>query len=109
MSDDLETLRQKRLRDAMQQQTQQQMQQQAQEEQIASQIKGIINQILTPEARNRLGNIRLARPEFARQVEILLIQLYQAGQLPQKLTDEKLKEILTRIHGKKKDIKITTR
>ena len=107
MSDDLEILRQKRLREMMQQQDQQQMQHQAQEEQVATQIKGIIHQILTPEARDRLGNIRLARPEFARQVEILLIQLYQSGQLPKKLTDEKLKEILTKIHGKKKDTKIT--
>jgi len=70
-------------------------------------IKMIINRILTPEARERLGNIRLARPEFARQIEILLIQLYQAGQLPKKLTDEKLKEILERIHSRKKETKIT--
>lgn len=111
MPDELEILRQKRLRELMQQQMQQQaqqrIQQQIQEEQIAAQIKIIINQILTPEARGRLSNIRLARPEFARQIEILLIQLYQAGQLPKKLTDEKLKEILGRIHSRKKETKIT--
>lgn len=107
MSDELEALRQKRLKDLMQQQMQQQSQQQLQEEQVATQVKVIINQILTPEARERMGNIRTARPEFARQVEILLIQLHQTGQLPRKLTDEKLKEILTKIHARKKETKIT--
>lgn len=105
-ANELERLRQKRLKQLMQQQIQQQVQQQLQEEQISVQIRMIMNQILTPEARSRLGNIRLARPEFAREIEILLIQLYQAGNLPKKLTDEKFKEILEKIHSRKKSTRI---
>jgi len=95
------------MRDQIQQQSQQQIQRALQEQQVAAQIKIIINQILEPAARDRLSNIRIANPEFARQVEILLIQLYQNGQLPQKLSDENFKRILEKIRGKKKETKIT--
>lgn len=105
-SDELERIRQQKLRQMLQQQAQQQIQQQIQEEQISAQIKLIINQILDPEARERLGNIRLARPEFARQIEILLIQLYQAGRLPERLTDAQFKEILKKLHAKKRETRI---
>jgi programmed cell death protein 5 len=109
--DDLEEIRQKRLRELMQsqlqQQTSQQVQKSIQEQQVAEQIKLILTQILEPDARQRLANIRVANPEFARQIEILLIQLYQGGQLPQKLSDEGLKKILERIRGKKKETSIT--
>ena len=103
MTDDLEALRKKRLQQLMQQQSeqamQQQLQQQIQMEQIDQQIKIIIQQIMTPTARERLGNIRAANPEFARQIEIMLIQLYQAGRLPKKINDEQLKEILKKIQS----------
>lgn len=104
-SEELEAIRQKRLMQMLQQQSQQQsqqqIQQQIQEEQIGAQIKLIIHQILEPEARERLGNIRLARPEFARQIEIFLIQLYQAGRLPKRLSDAQFKEILEKLHEKR--------
>jgi programmed cell death protein 5 len=111
MADDLEEIRRRRLQELMQgqmqQQSQQQMQRAYQEQQVAEQIKIILNQILEPSARDRLSNIRIASPEFARQIELLLIQLYQAGQLPQKLSDENFKRILEKIRSKKKDTKIT--
>lgn len=105
-SDELEGIRQQRLRQMLQQQAQQQIQQQVQEEQISAQIKLIINQILDTEARERLGNIRIARPEFARQIEIFLIQLYQAGRLPKRLTDAQFKEILEKLHNKRHEPRI---
>jgi programmed cell death protein 5 len=111
MADDLEEIRRRRLQELMQsqmqQQSSQQMQRAMQEEQVASQIKVILNQILEPAARDRLSNIRTASPEFARQIEMLLIQLYQGGQLPQKLSDENFKKILEKIRSKKKETKIT--
>lgn len=105
---ELDELRQKRLRQlqAMQQQGQQQsVQQQLQAQQMEEQIDLIMRQIMTPEARERLANIRMARPEFARQVEILLIQLYQGGRLKQ-LTDEQFKALLAKISGTKRESKI---
>jgi programmed cell death protein 5 len=111
MADDLEEIRRRRMQELMQgqmqQQSQQQMQRAMQEQQVAEQIKVILNQILEPAARDRLSNIRIASPEFARQIEMLLIQLYQGGQLPQKLSDENFKKILEKIRSKKKETKIT--
>jgi len=106
---ELEELRQRRIRQLTEQQRQVQTQQQLQqlkEQEIETQIKLILTQILTPEARERLSNIRLARPQFARQIEIFLIQLYQAGRLPQKLTDEQFKQILERLQHEKREFKI---
>jgi programmed cell death protein 5 len=108
---ELDELRQKRLRQlqAMQQQGQQQaIQQQLQEQQMEEQINLIMRQIMSPEARDRLANIRMARPEFARQVEILLIQLYQGGRL-KSLSDEQFKALLTKISGTKREPKIQMR
>ncbi|MFH1789264.1 MAG: DNA-binding protein [Candidatus Altiarchaeota archaeon] len=76
---------------------QEQVQRQLQEAEVERQIHFIISRILSPEARERLGNIRVARPQFARQIEVLLIQLNQAGKLPDQLSDEQLKAILTSI------------
>ena len=82
-------------------------QQQAAE--LEAQVKQIINQILTPDARERLANIRISRPPFARQIELFLIQLHQTGRLPAKLTDEQLKKILARLSEQKREINITRR
>lgn len=65
-----------------------------------------IQQILTPEARSRLANIRTAKPEFAEQLEIQLIQLAQSGRLGSKITDSQLKEILNRLQARKREFKI---
>jgi programmed cell death protein 5 len=65
-----------------------------------------IQQILTPEARSRLANIRAAKPEFAEQLELQLIQLAQAGRLGSKITDSQLKEILNRLQTRKREFKI---
>jgi programmed cell death protein 5 len=109
-SDDLEEIRKRKMQELLQQQLEQQsreqMQQQLQEEYINVQIKKIINQILTPKARERLGNIRTVRPDFARSVELFLIQLYQAGRLPKQLNDAKFKEILLKLKQGKKEINI---
>lgn len=82
------------------------MQEQMKAAELEKQIKLIINRILTPEARERLSNIRIVKPAFARQIEIFLIQLYQSGRLPQQVTDEQLKDILKRLKEQKREISI---
>jgi len=74
--------------------------------QIDAQKQSILRSILEPEARQRLTNIRMVKPEFAEQVELQLIQLAQSGRLKIPLDDEQLKEVLKRLQGKRKDIKI---
>ncbi|MDI1486975.1 MAG: hypothetical protein OHK93_006237 [Ramalina farinacea] len=54
----------------------------------------ILSQILTPEAADRLGRIRLVKESRATDVENRLITLARSGQLRSKVTEDQLKEIL---------------
>ncbi|KAK0390757.1 hypothetical protein NLU13_0260 [Sarocladium strictum] len=66
----------------------------------------ILNQILHPEAADRLGRIRLVKEQRATDVENRLIMLAQTGQLRQKVTEEQLKELLSAVADNKEEEKI---
>ncbi len=106
--DELELLRQKRMQELAQQQAATGQEQEARAE-FESKKQAILRQILTPEARERLSSLRMAKPEFVEQVEIQLISLAQSGKLKSAVSDAQLKTILMQIIPKKKEIKITRR
>ena len=54
----------------------------------------ILRQILTPQARDRLANIKMARPEFAESIENQLISLASRNALQGPVTEEQLLDIL---------------
>lgn len=54
----------------------------------------ILSQVLTPEAADRLGRIRLVKESRATDVENRLIMLARSGQLRSKIKEEQLKEML---------------
>ncbi len=56
--------------------------------------KEALRKILTKEALERLGRVRIAKPLVAAQIEMYLFQLYQAGKLTETIDDKKLKQIL---------------
>lgn len=62
--------------------------------QIEQMKKSLLRQILSKEAMERLGRVRMANQNLAAQLELYLIQLYQAGQLKGTVDDKKLKQIL---------------
>ncbi|KAJ6444024.1 DNA-binding TFAR19-related protein [Purpureocillium lavendulum] len=66
----------------------------------------ILNQILHPEAADRLGRIRLVKEQRATDVENRLITLAQTGQLRQKVTEAQLKELLNAVADNKEEEKI---
>jgi programmed cell death protein 5 len=103
--DELEALRKKKLAE-LQAQVESEQAQKEQLAQAETQIKQILTQILTPEARSRLTTIKMAKPEFASQVELLLIQLAQSGQIKGKIDDVQLKALLAKVTTPKKDFKI---
>ncbi|MBR7153037.1 MAG: DNA-binding protein [Candidatus Methanomethylophilaceae archaeon] len=105
---ELEALRQKRMME-LQQQAQNQAAQEEQAKQVENQKQAILRQILTPEARDRLGNIRLANPQMADSVEMQLIQLAQSGRLRGIVDDAMLKNILAQITPQKREINIQRR
>lgn len=70
----------------------------------------ILRAILTPEARERLSNIKLVKPEIARVVEDRLITLALQGKITRPLTDEELKSILEEIYERtRRDFRISIR
>ena len=64
--------------------------------------RALLNKVLDKAAVERLGRVRMANPMLAAQIEAYMIQLYQAGQLKETVTDEKLKQILDALTQKKK-------
>src|SRR4030042_3947302 len=102
MSDEeLDAIRRRKLQ-AMQQRSNGE-QRQSQEEQIESQKQALLRQILTPEARQRLTNLKMIKPEFTEQLELQIIQLAQTGKLPIPLSDAQLKQILIQLQPKKRE------
>ena len=57
-------------------------------------IDAIVKSLLTTDAWQRLKRVELVKPELANDVKIYLIQLYSAGKLTRKLTDDELKTLL---------------
>ncbi|KAJ1336088.1 programmed cell death protein 5 [Microdochium nivale] len=57
----------------------------------------MLNQILLPEAADRLGRIRLVKESRAVDVENRLIMLARSGQLRSKVTEEQLKDLLSAV------------
>ncbi|MEM2936899.1 MAG: DNA-binding protein [Candidatus Bathyarchaeia archaeon] len=103
--EELEVLRRRRLLELQQRLAQEQQRIQAQQ-QVEMQKQALLRRILTPDARQRLTNLKMVRPEFAEQLELQLIQLAQQGRLNIPLNDEQLKEILARLQSGRREIKI---
>jgi len=101
----LEGLRRRRLLELQQRLAQEQQRIQAQQ-QVEMQKQAILRRILTPDARQRLTNLKMVRPEFAEQLELQLIQLAQQGRLNIPLNDEQLKELLAKLQSGRREIKI---
>ena len=105
MSDEeLNAIRRRRLQQLQQKGSQDQRQ--SQEEQIEQQKQELLRQILSPEARQRLTNLKMIKPEFTEQIELQIIQLAQTGKLPIPLSDAQLKQILVQLQGRKREITI---
>lgn len=103
--EELEALRRRRLAEMQRAATDDQRRAQ-QQQTVERQKQAVIRRILTPEARQRLTNIRMVKPEFADELEMQLIQLAQSGRLRGQVTDEQLKKTLVQLEGQKREIKI---
>jgi programmed cell death protein 5 len=103
--EELEALRRRRLAE-MQRAVQDDQRRAQAQQQVERQKQAVIRRILTPEARQRLTNIRMVKPEFADELEMQLIQLAQSGRLRGQVTDDQLKKTLVQLEGQKREIKI---
>ncbi len=106
MSDDeLEQIRKRKLLSMQSRVSEEQRQAQA-EEQLEKQKQALLSKILTPEARQRLNNLKMVRQEFAEQIELQLIEMAQTGKLPIPLSDAQLKQILLQLQSRKRETQI---
>jgi len=103
--EELEELRRRRLLELRRRLTQEQEKTQR-AQQLEMQKQSLLRRILTADARQRLTNLKMVKPEFANQLELQLIQLAQQGRVELPMTDEQLKEILIRLQSQRRDIKI---
>jgi programmed cell death protein 5 len=106
---ELQELRKRRLADIQRQQQDQVAHQAAAEEQakrIEDQRQAILRSILTPQARERLGTVKIAHPEVARLVEDQLISLASSGRLDHEIDDDTLRAILRKLAPQKREITI---
>jgi len=107
MSDDeLDAIRRRKM-SALQQRAQGNQQQAQEDQQIEAQKQALLKQILSPEARQRLTNLKMVKPEFTDQLELQLIQLAQMNKIPIPLSDAQLKQILIQLQSRKRETKIT--
>ena len=72
----------------------------------AVQKEQILKQILTSEARMRLNNIKMVKPELSDLVEQYLIGMATQGKMPGQITDDQLKQILLSKQQPKREFKI---
>ncbi len=61
---------------------------------------------LTSDARQRLTNVRMVRPDLANSIEEYVIQLASSGKLKRAVDDEQVKQMLVALQDKKRDITI---
>jgi len=91
--EELETIRQRKM-----QELQRQIEEERKRQELAAQRRAVLRAILTPEARERLDNLRVVRPELVDALEQQLITLAQSGKVRVPITDEDLKRILETIY-----------
>jgi programmed cell death protein 5 len=112
--DDLEAARRRRLAEI--QAAQRRAQPSGQDPEAAAQAEAaaaqaavdrLLQQVLDPEARERLTRVRMSRPDLAAEVTRQVVSLAQAGRLARRLTDADLKAALAQLSAGDRDIKIT--
>ena len=106
MSDDeLEQIRNRKLRSMQSRVSDEQRQVQA-EQQYEQQKQALLAKILSPEARQRLNNLKMVRKDFTENIEMQLIEMAQTGKLPIPLSDAQLKQILVQLQSRKRETQI---
>ena len=73
---------------------------------LKTQKEMMLKQILSSDARLRLNNIRMVKPDLASLVETYLLNMATRGQITGQMSDEQLKQILLSVQQPKRDFKI---
>ncbi|MBI2127204.1 MAG: DNA-binding protein [Thaumarchaeota archaeon] len=68
--------------------------------------ENILRVLLTSDARQRLTNIRMVRPETAAVIEDNIIRLAAEGKIKKAITDDEIKAFLASLQQPKREFKI---
>lgn len=105
---ELEEIRKRKLAQLLAQQAASD-QEEEKEREYQEQRANILRKYLTSEARTRLNNVKMVKPDLAEAVENQIIYLAQTGRLNREITDEELKSLLARLNQTRREIKIERR
>jgi len=100
--DELDELRRRKL-SALQRQMSDEQRSAQMQQQLEAQKENLLRSILSPEARQRLTNLKMVKPEFTEQLELQLIQLAQQGKISTPFADEQLRQILVQLQSRKRE------
>ena len=79
------------------------------EAEAAAMRQRVLTVLLDPNARQRLANVRMVKPDLAMAVENYLINAASSGRLNRPLNDSELKQILLSLQQPKKEFRIDRR
>ena len=79
---------------------------QEKDSQLKAQKETMLKQVLSSEARLRLNNVRMVKPDLADLVENYILNLSVQGKISGQISDEPLKQILSSAQQPKRDFKI---
>lgn len=73
--------------------------------QLKAQKEMMLKQVLSSDARLRLNNVRMVKPDLADLVENYILNLSVQGKISGQISDEQLKQILASAQQPKRDFK----
>ena len=79
---------------------------QEKDSELKAQKEMMLKQALSSDARLRLNNVRMVKPDLAEMVENYLLNLAMQGKISGQISDEQLKQILLSAQKPKRDFKI---
>ena len=79
---------------------------QEKDSQLKAQKEIMLKQVLSGDARLRLNNVRMVKPELADLVENYILNLSVQGKISGQISDEQLKQILSSAQQPKRDFKL---
>ena len=78
---------------------------QEKDSQLKAQKEMMLKQVLSADARLRLNNVRMVKPDLADLVENYILNLNVQGKISGQISDDQLKQILLSAQQPKRDFK----
>jgi len=79
---------------------------QEKDSQLKAQKEMMLKQVLSSDARLRLNNVRMVKPDLADLVENYILNLSVQGKISGQISDDQLKQILSSAQQPKHDFKV---